>query len=61
MAEGVGFEPTNGLPHCRFSRLDPLLRAFYKLQETQDIIPALNRDFHRKFPSFRGQCHWECH
>ena len=20
MAEGVGFEPTNGLPHCRFSR-----------------------------------------
>ena len=20
MAEGVGFEPTNELPHCRFSR-----------------------------------------
>ena len=20
MAEGVGFEPTNGLPHCWFSR-----------------------------------------
>ena len=39
MAEGVGFEPTNGLPHCWFSRpvlstaqpplQDSILRGLY--------------------------------
>ena len=36
MAEGVGFEPTNELPHCRFSR--PMLSTAQPPLQGNELI-----------------------
>ena len=58
MAEGVGFEPTNGLPHCWFSRpvlstAQPPLRILIREVLNIFIIYFTQLKFYKLFLIFR--------